>query len=136
MENSLGTFLHRISLLPAPQVESACFRATRLPPLACTQCQQQYTSATIFFQCLKYVFLSPHLRIQTIPCHCLLTRTELASPRVICCCDTLRCTLAYAMRQLYLSHVPASNQGTKPNQPELNKPLSNFLMACPSRGCF
>ena len=65
MENSLGTFLHRISLLPASQVELACFRAIRLPPLACTQCQQQHTSATILFQCLKYLFLSPHLRIQT-----------------------------------------------------------------------
>lgn len=44
-------------------VELACFRATHLPPFACSQCQQQHTSATIFFQCLKYLFLSPHLRI-------------------------------------------------------------------------
>lgn len=46
-ENSLGIFLHR-SALRAPNTESACFKARRLPLLAHTQHQQQQTPAATF----------------------------------------------------------------------------------------
>lgn len=117
MENSLGTFLHKISLLPASQEELACFRATRLSPLACTQCQQQHTSATILSQCLK-VSLSPlenpnNTMLAWTPCHCIWRKAELASPHLSAAANTLQCTLAYIMGQLHRSHVLVPNQGTK-----------------------
>lgn len=140
MENSLGTFLHRISLLPAPQVELACFRATRSPPLVLNDSSNtrlpssSSTAQSICFSLLTWESKQHNAGWDSLPLYINKDRTCLTTS--ICCCNTPRYTLAYTMGQRHWSHIPVSNQGAKPNQPELNKPLSNFLIAPPSRGCF
>lgn len=135
MENSFGTFLHRTGLPPAPQLESAGFRATHLPPLALYSMPAATHFCYHLLPVLKVsVSLFPLENTNSLPPDIHKDRTCLTAR--ICCCKTLRCTLSYTWGQLHWSHILVSHQGVKPNQPELNKPLSNFLIAPPSRGCF